>query len=159
MGDKSPRGGWIGYMLVAGILAWAMLGYSCARAEVISVTPENFSQGGDVERMAAAVQRLGIRGDEIEVRGDCWSSCVMLLALGHQVCTTMRSRWGFHGPSSRYHGIPLPERREAQLVDLIAEHLPGPLAAAYREDWSRSTEFHVIPGARLIAAGYLEDCR
>lgn len=129
-----------------------------AIAAVIEVTPANYASGGDVQAMAASVQRLGMRGDPVEVRGDCWSACTMLLALGRQVCTEQDSKWGFHGPTSRYPGIPLPERSRAQIVDLIAQHLPGPLAAQYRAEWSKTTEFHVIPGARLIAAGYVEDC-
>lgn len=129
-----------------------------AFATAIEVTPANYANGGDVQAMAASVQRLGMRGDPVEVRGDCWSACTMLLALGRQVCTEPGSKWGFHGPSSIYPGIPLPESRNAQLVEMIAQHLPGPLAAQYRAEWSKTTKFHVITGARLIAAGYVEDC-
>lgn len=66
-------------------------------------------------------QISGLQGKQVEIRGECDSSCTMLLSVA---CVSKNARLGFHGPSSQYYGVALPPEEFDRVSHVMAEHYP-----------------------------------
>lgn len=109
--------------------------------------------GGAVEDYARRVAALRDSAVEVRITGGCWSACTLYLALP-QTCVTRTARLGFHGPSSRYPGIPLPQPAFDTISRRMAAHYPEPLRGWYlAKGRFRTRGFTEFTGAELIRMG------
>lgn len=114
--------------------------------------------GGPVDARAREISLLRARDARIEIRGDCWSSCTMYLALP-RTCVSRDAVLGFHGPGSGMRGIGLIPAEFERASQMMARHYPEPLRGWFlREGRARTVGFHRFSGRQLIAMG-LAECR
>ena len=114
--------------------------------------------GGPVEARAREIVQLRARDARVEIRGDCWSSCTMYLALP-RTCVSRDALLGFHGPGSGMPGIGLIPAEFERASQMMARHYPEPLRGWFlREGRVRTVGFHRFSGRQLIAMG-LAECR
>ena len=112
--------------------------------------------GGPIEARAREIAELRHVGTAVEIRGDCWSSCTMYLALP-ATCVSRDAILGFHGPSSSSYGIGLTPQAFETASQLMAAHYPARLRLWFlREGRMRIVGFHRFSGRDLIRLGIPE---
>lgn len=109
--------------------------------------------GGSVDEYAA---RVAAETGDVRVRGQCYSSCTMWLALGDRVCTYRSAQWGFHGATAI-------DRRMAAIVEpyanwQLAQSYPPEVRQRFERSWInlRERNMRVISGAEMINMGVKE---
>ncbi len=111
------------------------------------------SGGGVIER-ALLIQNYQTRGVRVEIRGEfCMSACTMYLRL-NDICITPRTLFGFHGPSSVFHGVALDADSFERWSQVMADHYPEPIRSWFLDTGRfRTVGFHEFSGRQLIAMG------
>ena len=122
-----------------------------ARAPLPALVIRN-DMGGRLDLRQAEIRQLRQSGRKVELRGRCYSACVMYLGLGN-VCVSPGADFGFHGPQKMFGRMP------RDLFDhwseVMVRDLPPPL-----QSWFMAKARHVsrgvmiLPGHSLIAMGY-----
>lgn len=135
-----------------------VIGFYCAAPPLIAATSQvviirNDRGGGVVERMQV-IAGYKTAGTQIEIRGQyCLSACTMYLGL-RQTCITPATVFGFHGPSSRHHGIALSPSAFEHWSQVMAAHYPEPIRSWFlRKGRHIIVGFHNFSGADLIKMG------
>jgi ATP-dependent protease ClpP protease subunit len=130
------------------VLATLVLSPLPARALDIRNDP-----GGPVEARIAQLQALRDKGTPVRIIGTCLSACTLLLGLA-QTCVMPDARLGFHGPSTRLKGIPLPREEFERVSRLMAEHYPEPLRRWFLAEARMRTDGYItLRGWQAIAMG------
>ncbi len=111
-------------------------------------------RGGSVEARLTTLRHLRNSGTRVEIRGDyCLSACTMYLGLAN-VCTTPRTVFGFHGPSSEIYGIGLTPAAFEHWSQVMARHYPEPIRSWYLSvARNRTMGFYSVRGSDLIEMG------
>lgn len=113
----------------------------------------DYDMGGEVQPRMAEIEQLRKDGTKVVIRGECVSSCTLYLALP-KTCVMPTAKLGFHGPSSRWKGIPLPRAEFERVSRLMATYYPPMI-----EEWFLKTgrmiteEYYVISGADAVKMG------
>ena len=129
----------------------------CLIASQANALTVNNDGGGSVIAYAQQVASLVASGEPVAVSGYCASSCTMLLAAN--TCTERSTTWAFHGPSSQYHGVALPEEEFEKYSQLMASHYPAPVKRWFLDDARHIIiGFKNIRGSWLIDRGYAREC-
>jgi hypothetical protein len=136
MTDRDPKyseGRWLGYVVIAAMIFWALVGYAIAQ------TIRHDTGGAVVAYMVKAV------GQEAPDRIDglCASACTIYLSTA---CVTPRSRLIFHAAS--VNGVIHKEMTRA-----MAGFYPAPLRAWFMDGPAHSLESVELSGAQVIALG------
>lgn len=139
--------------LIAPPAVWADPVGREAPARVYRITQDS---GGSIAARVRHVARLRAQGARVQIRGACWSSCTMYLALP-DTCVSRRALLGFHGPGSVRPGIGLRPEAFEYWSQLIARHYPEPLRGWYlREGRYVTVGFTEFRGADLLRLGIAE---
>ncbi len=119
-------------------------------APAMTVTDD---RGGSVSARMRQVAQLSARGTEVRITGTCISACTLFLGVPN-ACVSPSARLGFHGPSTRTSGLPLPRAEYERISLQMAAMYPPALrqwfitsARAYTEDYV------LITGQDAIAMG------
>jgi hypothetical protein len=113
----------------------------------------NNDPGGNMAQRVSQIDVLRKTGTPVEIRGGCMSACTMYLGL-RTTCVAPTATLGFHGPSSPYYGIALPQKEFDHWSMVMANHYPEPLRSWYlREGRNIIVGFHQISGRELIRLG------
>lgn len=109
--------------------------------------------GGSVRERIVQVQNLSQNGARVRIVGTCISACTLLLGVP-DACVTPTARLGFHGPSTRKNGLPLP-REEYERVSLQMARLYPPQIRNWFMTTARKTtgDYILISGQTAIAMG------
>ena len=109
--------------------------------------------GGSVQARIEQVQALRERGTRVRIVGTCVSACTLLLGLA-ATCVMPEARLGFHGPSTRLKGIPLPHEDFERISRQMADHYPEPLRRWFLAEARLRTDGYItISGRQAIAMG------
>lgn len=113
-------------------------------------------RGGEVVERLAQIMLLQSTGQSVEIRGQCMSSCTMLLVL-ERVCVAPDARLGFHGPSSYGRALDAVSFNEWSRV--IASHYPPAVAKWYMSEARfRIRRLSFLSGRELTRHG-VRECR
>jgi len=120
------------------------------RAEAMEVRKD---MGGSVEERLAEIARLEQAGTPVRIVGTCVSACTLYLGLS-TACVKPGARLGFHGPSTRLRGLPLPYEEFERLSRLMAEKYPPAIRAWFMAEARMVTgDYITISGAEAIRLG------
>lgn len=109
--------------------------------------------GGPVAERLVKVQRLDAQGTPVRILGNCISACTLYLGL-RKTCVSPEARLGFHGPSSRLAGIPLPYEEFDRVSRQMAAHYPEAIRQWFLSEARFETDSYiVITGRQAIAMG------
>jgi hypothetical protein len=109
--------------------------------------------GGAVSQRIAKVEQLRAAGTRVRIIGTCVSACTLYLGLPN-TCVVPTARLGFHGPSTRLKGIPLPRQEFERVSRQMATYYPGQLRGWFMsEARMRTASYYTISGAQAIAMG------
>ncbi len=110
--------------------------------------------GGALLERLRRVRRLRREGVSVEITGRfCLSACTLYLGLP-RTCISPRTRFGFHGPSTRFAGVALPPEKFERWSREMAEFYPEPLRGWFLETARhRIVGFYSLSGDALIAMG------
>ena len=111
-------------------------------------------RGGGVVERARLIQTYQADGTRIEIRGNyCLSACTMFLSL-RDTCVLPKTKFGFHGPSSRLYGISLSPASFEHWSKVMARHYPEPLRTWFIDEGRfRTVGFYEFSGRDLINMG------
>ncbi|MEE9428107.1 MAG: hypothetical protein V3V25_08170 [Paracoccaceae bacterium] len=111
-------------------------------------------RGGGVVERARLIQTYQTDGIRIEIRGNyCLSACTMYLSL-RETCVLPKTKFGFHGPSSRLYGISLSPDSFEHWSQVMARHYPEPLRTWFIDEGRyRTVGFYEFSGRDLINMG------
>lgn len=109
--------------------------------------------GGSVRERMAQVALLSASATEVRIEGTCVSACTLFLGVP-TVCVTPSARLGFHGPSTRNRGLPLP-RAEFERISAEMASLYPPMIRSWFMTTARHVtgDYIVISGRDAIAMG------
>lgn len=109
--------------------------------------------GGSVRDRIAQVDMLTARKAEVRILGTCLSACTLLLGVP-DACVSPSARLGFHGPSTRTAGLPLPRADYDRISMQMAALYPQPLRGWFLTEARYITGTYVeITGRDAIAMG------
>lgn len=109
--------------------------------------------GGSIQERLEQVQRLTAQGTPVRIVGTCVSACTLYLGVPTS-CVFPNARLGFHGPSTRLQGIPLPREEYERVSYQMAAEYPEPLRSWFLSDARRYTSTYIlISGSDAIAMG------
>ncbi|MBW0157191.1 hypothetical protein [Sedimentimonas flavescens] len=114
-------------------------------------------RGGPLEARLARVETLRQEGRAVAIpEGRCLSACTLYLGL-EETCVGKAAIFGFHGPTTQFGTIALPQAEFERLSALMARRYPEPL----REWFLLSARFHTltyryVTGEELIRLGVAE---
>lgn len=133
--------------------AFKLIGALCVCVGPASALTVSRDYGGSVADRIAQVNALTRQGAEVRIVGTCISACTLLLGVPG-ACVSPSARLGFHGPSTRIKGLPLP-RQEYERVSLqMAAFYPKAIGNWFLSDARQVTgDYIVITGAQAIAMG------
>ncbi len=154
-GDAAVRwGGWIGKISAAMALGLIVNAQALAETLIIGNDP-----GGRIDTRQDILQRIERAGDRVEIRGGyCNSACTMYLGLS-DMCISASTIFGFHGPSSRYPGIPLSTAEFDRWSRVMAQSYPQPLQSWFmNEARYELRDVKRVRGRDIIKMGIAE-CR
>lgn len=133
-------------VLVAGI------GLAGAVQDAAAMDVRN-DMGGSVRERLATIRALEAQQVPVRITGTCVSACTMYLGLS-RACVTPQARLGFHGPSTRLRGMPLPAGEFERLSQEMARHYPPAIRAWFLSDARLVTgDYITITGAEAIRMG------
>lgn len=112
-------------VLIALAFGLGLGGLQPAQAERIKIV--SYDLGGDVSERLQEVAKLRRLGTKVRIEGFCASACTLYLGLP-QTCVSPAAVLGFHGPSTRYPGIPLPYDEFERISRQMAALYPGPIS-------------------------------
>ncbi len=110
--------------------------------------------GGALVERLRRVRRLRREGVVVEITGRfCLSACTLYLGLP-QTCISPRTRFGFHGPATRFAGVALPPEKFERWSREMAAFYPEPLRGWFMQTARhRIVGFYSLSGDALIAMG------
>jgi len=109
--------------------------------------------GGSVEDRLDEIARLEQAGTPVRIVGTCVSACTLYLGLA-TACVMPKARLGFHGPSTRLKGLPLPREEFERLSRLMAAQYPPAIRAWFMAEARMVTgDYITISGAEAIRLG------
>jgi hypothetical protein len=109
--------------------------------------------GGSVKARLEQIRGLASRGTPVRIVGTCVSACTLYLGLPN-ACVMPDARLGFHGPTTRLRGIPLPREEFDRVSQQMAAHYPEPLRRWFlAEARMRTVGYVKISGRQAIAMG------
>ncbi|SLN13597.1 hypothetical protein AQS8620_00182 [Aquimixticola soesokkakensis] len=113
--------------------------------------------GGNLSHRVAEINALRASGSRVEIpRGHCMSACTMYLGLAN-TCVGRNAIFGFHGPSTEFHGVALPPREFEYWSTLMASYYPSQLRNWYMQKGRKIVVGHFeMRGADLIRMGVRE---
>lgn len=133
--------------VVGAVLAVAVVAQGATAMEVRN------DMGGSVRERLAKIRALEAQQVPVRITGTCVSACTMYLGLS-QACVTPQARLGFHGPSTRLRGMPLPRAEFERLSQEMAQHYPPAIRAWFLADARMVTgDYITITGAEAIRMG------
>lgn len=128
----------------------ALLASATGSATAMTITRD---MGGSVRERIVQVSALSEKGTEVRIVGTCISACTLLLGVP-TACVTPFAKLGFHGPSTRARGLPLPraefERVSAQMAALYPPQIRKWFMATAR---MTTGDYILISGRDAIAMG------
>lgn len=128
------------------------LGTSGLATPVTALDVRN-DNGGSVEARVAEVERLRSQGVRVRILGTCLSACTLYLGLPN-TCVSPGAKLGFHGPSTRHAGLPLPHSEFERLSAVMASYYPGEIRNWFwQEARMRTKGLYTISGAQAIRMG------
>lgn len=132
------------------VLAFCLI---CAVAPQANAMTVRKDLGGSVRERIVQVEHLSRTGAEVRIVGTCISACTLLLGVPN-ACVTPSARLGFHGPSTRNSGLPLP-RDEYERISLQMANLYPPQIRNWFMATARKTtgDYIVMSGETAIAMG------
>ncbi|AWB50575.1 hypothetical protein HYN69_18400 (plasmid) [Gemmobacter aquarius] len=132
------------------VLAFCLLSSVAPHANAMTVRKD---LGGSVRERIVQVAHLSQTGAQVRIVGTCISSCTLLLGVPN-ACVAPSARLGFHGPSTRQNGLPLP-RAEYERVSLQMASLYPPQIRNWFMATARKTtgDYILISGKTAIAMG------
>ncbi len=109
--------------------------------------------GGAVSQRIAKIEHLRAAGTRIRIVGTCISACTLYLGLPN-TCVTPTAQLGFHGPSTRLKGIPLPRQEFERISRQMASYYPSRIRGWFMsEARMRTIGYYSLSGAEAIAMG------
>lgn len=146
--NRWPGGWWIAPSCIGSVVVWLCLGY--AAFGTVTVRDD---LGGSLSARIATVEVLRASGEPVRIIGTCASACTMYLGLPN-ACVSRRAVLAFHGPQTQFYGVGLPQREFEAWSQIIADHYPPRIRAAYLRDWRYTTVGMVtLTGAEAIRMG------
>lgn len=133
--------------------AFLFLAMLTAAAETANAMIVTHDMGGSVRERLSEVESLRASGTEVRIVGTCVSACTLLLGVP-TTCVTPSARLGFHGPSTRRNGLPLP-RAEYERVSLQMAQLYPPRIREWFMSKARKVtgDYILMSGRDAIAMG------
>lgn len=145
-------------VLLSSVLGFALSSAAQGRSAALPVIVVRHDPGGAIDVRAREIAILRERRAQVEIRGDCWSSCTMYLGLP-DTCVSRNAVLGFHGPSSPTYGIGLSPAEFEHWSQVMADHYPEALREWFmRTGRMTTTGFQRFRGADLIRLG-IRPCR
>lgn len=134
-----------GLYLVIVMIALAFLGRACGVLPGATVGAGD--PGGLISAYAARYAALKASGEHVEVVGDCFSACTMVLSLPRsQVCAQPGARLGFHaGMDLRDPGKP-----SAVANKLMSAYYPPGVRKWFYAKPGRSLTLTLVPATRFL---------
>ncbi|MGO4907917.1 hypothetical protein ACEN2J_06235 [Pseudorhodobacter sp. W20_MBD10_FR17] len=133
------------------LLAAFVSGIASANA-VLALDIRN-DMGGVVSQRMAKVEQLRAAGTRVRILGTCVSACTLYLGLPN-TCVSRTAKLGFHGPSTRLQGIPLPRQEFERVSRQMAAYYPSQIRGWFMsEARMRTGSYYTISGAQAIAMG------
>ncbi|MBC2835104.1 hypothetical protein H7F16_06260 [Gemmobacter straminiformis] len=121
-----------------------------ASAKAMIVTRD---MGGSVRERIAQVNDLSANGTEVRIVGTCVSACTLLLGVP-TACVAPQARLGFHGPSTRKRGLPLPRDEYERVSAEMASLYPPQIRRWFMTTARKTTgDYILISGRDAIAMG------
>lgn len=109
-------------------------------------------RGGNLQSRSTEIQKLAASGRRVELRGNCYSSCTLLLSLP-ATCLAPEAQLAFHGPST--NGKPLGAAAFQFWSSEMANHYREPLRSWFLTTARHRTDgYYLLQGSDLIAMGY-----
>jgi hypothetical protein len=109
--------------------------------------------GGDLQDRLAEVEVLRGQGVAVRIEGTCVSACTLYLGLP-KTCVTETAILGFHGPRTRFDGLPLPRASFERLSQQMASHYPPALRHWFMTKARLVTQsYYALTAAQAIALG------
>ncbi len=132
------------------VVVGVLLGSQTLPAQAITVKRD---LGGSVAERIQQVRQLSATGTPVRIEGTCISACTLLLGVP-TTCVSPQARLGFHGPSSRLRGIPLPPEEYERVSRQMAEMYPAELRRWFMAKARLyTTSYLVISGGEAIRMG------
>lgn len=149
--NRWPSGWWVAPACIGSVLVWASLAYAAFGTVTI-----RSDLGGSIPARVAEVASLRASGEPVRITGACASACTMYLGLPN-ACVTKRARLAFHGPQTQFYGVSLPPADFEKWSQVIADHYPPRIRAAYLRDWRYTTVGAIyVTGTEAIRMGVHE---
>jgi hypothetical protein len=109
--------------------------------------------GGGVSKRMAKIEQMRTAGTRVRILGTCVSACTLYLGLPN-TCVSRTAKLGFHGPSTRFQGIPLPLQEFERVSRQMATYYPSQIRGWFMaEAQMRTGSYYTISGAQAIAMG------
>lgn len=110
-------------------------------------------RGGSLEERMVEIEQIRKTDRRVKILGKCYSACTLYLSL-NAVCISPRARLGFHAPSTRLEGIPLPYEDFQYWSQRMADSYREPLRTWYLEVARFRKDLLFVDGKTLIRLGY-----
>lgn len=128
---------------------------------------QGLSMGGTAGTYMNRISAMAYRGDEVRITsGVCLSACTFHIVL-EKVCTSRKTKWGFHEPS--YGGIVAPSDKAYfnEMIDIYRgthPYIPGKRRDALADEVAENALGHVmtfyyISGAEMIDKHGVAECK
>lgn len=109
--------------------------------------------GGSVRERIALVDSLSAEGAEVRIVGTCISACTLFLGVPN-ACVAPSARLGFHGPSTRKRGLPLPRAEYERISLQMATFYPPKIGQWFLTTARKTTgDYILISGRDAIKMG------
>lgn len=139
--------------LLCSAIIFAALLIGIANPNAASALDIRKDLGGAVSQRIAKVEKLRAAGTQVRIIGTCVSACTLYLGLPN-TCVLPSARLGFHGPSTRLKGIPLPRQEFERVSRQMAAYYPGQIKGWFMSEARlRTGGYYTISGAQAIAMG------
>lgn len=146
------RRGWLACATILIVLPAPVLWPSPALARKPAALIVAYDPGGELAARKRSIRSLRQSGQRVELRGSCYSSCVMYLGLDN-ICVAPGARFGFHGPRAMIGAL------DRDVFEYWSQEMARDLRPPLR-DWFLREARHIrvglarMRGTELIAMGY-----
>ena len=151
---RAARGAFASVTSLAALL-WSL--YSVSAVAQPSRLIVRGDRGGPLEARIARIEALRREGIRVEIPdGRCLSACTLYLGLA-KTCVGKVAIFGFHGPTTQFGTIALPQSEFDRLSHLMAKNYPESLRGWFLEYARyRTLTYSYVTGAELIRLGMAE---
>lgn len=144
---KSVRGCIITPVVFAALLTGLMAATTATALDIRN------DLGGAVSQRIAKIEHLRAAGTKIRIVGTCVSACTLYLGLPN-TCVAPTAQLGFHGPSTRLKGIPLPRQEFERISRQMASYYPSRIRGWFMSQARmRTAGYYTLSGVEAIAMG------